>query len=230
MTGLTQAEVANRAGVSQQVVANYERGGRQPSVPTLTRLIAGCGLHLSWQLTPHAGLEDWPTRELLAKPPFQRVDREQAATLEQIAAAARGSERVAELVVGSKTAARLHGAVVRAPDIDLWVAEDVDVELLNGFLTTCGIEYVSPSGHSEPPSVSREQLRYGWPLVAPEADLRVASVCGFRGVMSRAMRLHTPESGHPLLVASTLDCSASWGARDRDHLALQRAVRLSHAA
>ena len=50
MVGLTQAEVAQRAGVTQQTVAQYERGRRQPSLMTLEQLIAGCGLNLRWQL------------------------------------------------------------------------------------------------------------------------------------------------------------------------------------
>lgn len=42
-SGLTQAEVALRAGTSQPVVSAYERGRRDPSVTTLQRLVAASG-------------------------------------------------------------------------------------------------------------------------------------------------------------------------------------------
>jgi transcriptional regulator with XRE-family HTH domain len=37
--GLSQAELGRRAGVTQSVVSAYESGARQPSVPTLARLV-----------------------------------------------------------------------------------------------------------------------------------------------------------------------------------------------
>lgn len=47
-SGLTQAEVARRAGTSQPVVSAYEHGRRDPSTATLERLVAAAGgrLHL----------------------------------------------------------------------------------------------------------------------------------------------------------------------------------------
>ena len=44
--GLSQAELGRRAGVTQSVVSAYESGARQPSVPTLARLVAATGLEL----------------------------------------------------------------------------------------------------------------------------------------------------------------------------------------
>jgi uncharacterized protein len=46
-SGLTQAELARRAGVTQSVISAYESGARQPSLPTLTRLVAATGLELA---------------------------------------------------------------------------------------------------------------------------------------------------------------------------------------
>ncbi len=46
-SNLTQAEVARRAGVTQSVIAAYESGRRQPTVPTLRRLVAAAGGHLA---------------------------------------------------------------------------------------------------------------------------------------------------------------------------------------
>lgn len=44
--GLTQAELASRAGVTQSVVSTYESGNRQPSLPMLMRLVEAAGLEL----------------------------------------------------------------------------------------------------------------------------------------------------------------------------------------
>jgi len=47
--GLTQAELARRAGTSQPVISAYEHGRRDPSVATLRRLVEAAGerLHVS---------------------------------------------------------------------------------------------------------------------------------------------------------------------------------------
>ena len=45
-SGLTQAELANRAGTSQPAVARYESGAGVPTIPTLERLLAACGRSL----------------------------------------------------------------------------------------------------------------------------------------------------------------------------------------
>lgn len=44
--GLSQVELARRAGVTQSVISAYESGARQPSVPTLDRLVAAAGFDL----------------------------------------------------------------------------------------------------------------------------------------------------------------------------------------
>jgi predicted nucleotidyltransferase/DNA-binding XRE family transcriptional regulator len=41
--GLTQAELAERAGTSQPAVARYERGSVEPNMATFERLLAACG-------------------------------------------------------------------------------------------------------------------------------------------------------------------------------------------
>lgn len=48
--GLTQAALAERAGVSQTVVARYESRRQQPTVPVLERLVAASGFTLEWSL------------------------------------------------------------------------------------------------------------------------------------------------------------------------------------
>ena len=49
--GLTQTELARRAGVTQSVISAYESGHRQPSLPTLSGLVAAAGFELRLQLS-----------------------------------------------------------------------------------------------------------------------------------------------------------------------------------
>lgn len=48
--GLSQAEVAARAGTSQPVISAYEQGHRDPTTHTLRRLIAATGERLELSL------------------------------------------------------------------------------------------------------------------------------------------------------------------------------------
>ncbi len=45
-SGLNQAELARRAGLTRSVVNAYERGHRQPGVDALARIAAAAGLQL----------------------------------------------------------------------------------------------------------------------------------------------------------------------------------------
>src|SRR5436190_5244281 len=50
--GLTQAELARRAGTSQPVVSAYEHGRRDPSVSTLRKLVHAAGAELVLDIAP----------------------------------------------------------------------------------------------------------------------------------------------------------------------------------
>ena len=56
--GLTQAELARRAGTSQPVISAYERGHRDPTFGTLRRLVAAGGADL--RLEAVAAASDLP--------------------------------------------------------------------------------------------------------------------------------------------------------------------------
>jgi len=48
---LSQAALGRRAGVTQSVVSAYESGGRQPSLPTLRRLVDATGFELGVRIS-----------------------------------------------------------------------------------------------------------------------------------------------------------------------------------
>jgi predicted nucleotidyltransferase/ribosome-binding protein aMBF1 (putative translation factor) len=106
-SGLTQIELAARAGVTQSVISAYESGHRQPSLSTLSGLIAATGLELDVRVRRA------PAR--LAKlngPVGRRVRRHKDDLIE--AAAAHGVTNL-----------RIFGSVARGAD-----RPDSDVDLL----------------------------------------------------------------------------------------------------
>jgi predicted transcriptional regulator len=86
--GLTQRQLAAKAGVPQSVIARIESRAVIPRVDTLDRLLEACGEGLESQSRPGRGLDRTGYRELLAMAPADR--------LEQSAAAARGLARLRE--------------------------------------------------------------------------------------------------------------------------------------
>ena len=51
-TGLSQRELAHLAGVPQSMIAAYETGRREPTMPTLLKLLNAAGLDLRLELVP----------------------------------------------------------------------------------------------------------------------------------------------------------------------------------
>ena len=49
---MTQSELAAEAGVTQQSVSAYETGRKEPTLPTLQRLLAAAGLEMRIHLEP----------------------------------------------------------------------------------------------------------------------------------------------------------------------------------
>jgi transcriptional regulator with XRE-family HTH domain len=74
--GLTQRQLAERAGTSQAAVARYERGRTVPDLATFTRLVRACGLELRATPAPPAadpGIDRSTIRRLLALSVPERV-------------------------------------------------------------------------------------------------------------------------------------------------------------
>jgi len=105
--GLSQVDLAVRAGVAQSVISAYESGRRQPAIPTLAALIGATGHELVLSLQPEP-------RELarLSGPVGRRVRRNRHKLV--AAAAAHGV-----------TGLRVFGSVARGED-----RPDSDVDLL----------------------------------------------------------------------------------------------------
>ena len=79
--GLTQRELAERAGVPPTMISAYERGKRQPTLDTLFRLLRAAGFDLRMHLEP---LDDHD--DVLAELEAARNDRERARRDRQIEA------------------------------------------------------------------------------------------------------------------------------------------------
>lgn len=61
--GLTQQQLADRAAVSQPAIAAYETGRRQPTLPTLYRLLRAAGFEPHIRLAPSPAEQAPPTVE-----------------------------------------------------------------------------------------------------------------------------------------------------------------------
>ena len=75
--GLTQAELAERAGVTQPVVSRAESPGANPRYATLDRLVraAGARLELSVRPVDMSEVDESQIIEALRLTPAQRMDR-----------------------------------------------------------------------------------------------------------------------------------------------------------
>ncbi len=72
--GLTQRQLAGRAGVPQATVGRIESGQITPRVDTLDRLLRATGHEISVGVRPGIGIDRTQIRELLRLTPRQRLD------------------------------------------------------------------------------------------------------------------------------------------------------------
>lgn len=70
-SGLSQAQLSKRAGVPATMISAYERDLRQPTVPTLMRLLKAAGFDLRMHLVPND-----PHDEILAELDARRSVKE----------------------------------------------------------------------------------------------------------------------------------------------------------
>lgn len=67
--GLSQRELAQRAGTSQPTIAAYEGGRKEPSLSTLARILRAAGLDLRTRLVPLDDHDEWLRRYESGLPP-----------------------------------------------------------------------------------------------------------------------------------------------------------------
>ena len=89
--GLSQRELARRAGVPQSTVGRIETDAMVPRVDTLQRLLGECGAELQVVPRPGAGVDRTQLRERLKLSPLERV--EEAAAAARAIAPLRGAAR-----------------------------------------------------------------------------------------------------------------------------------------
>ena len=71
--GLSQRDLARRAGVAQPAVSRIERGHLSPRLDTLDRLLRACGKGIDLVSRPGAGLDRTSIRERMRLSPGQRL-------------------------------------------------------------------------------------------------------------------------------------------------------------
>jgi len=71
--GLTQAQLAERAGVKQPVIARLERPGANPRFSTLKKVVAAAGHTLALDLDNNVGLDATLIAASLRETPSERL-------------------------------------------------------------------------------------------------------------------------------------------------------------
>lgn len=75
--GLSQAELADRAGTTQPGIARWESGRTAPSLEDIERLIRLCGFELEVAIVPYDDSDRAQADRLRALTPQQRIERHQ---------------------------------------------------------------------------------------------------------------------------------------------------------
>jgi transcriptional regulator with XRE-family HTH domain len=72
--GLTQLQLARRAGTSQSAIARWESGAVQPSLERLRELVRACGLDLGFRMANYDDSYVADIEQYLGLTPEQRID------------------------------------------------------------------------------------------------------------------------------------------------------------
>jgi transcriptional regulator with XRE-family HTH domain len=219
--GLSQQEAAARAGTSQQTLMRYETGKTQPTLPTLHRLLAACGMGLDASLVPLVDLDDGAIAQLLDREPADRLPEPYREAVRALLPLLEQAGIV--VVLGDRPGARLYGAPVQLFDCEFWVdVGAIDFDRLEDALTSAGGRSFCRFGPDGPVAddVPGTVVRH-WATLG-RADIRFRALEDFRQVKLRASTILL--DGSELSLAAPVDVVRRWHARDRDRLLLRRAL------
>lgn len=79
-SGLSQSELAERAGTTQSGIARWESGRTSPSLDDIRRLVRLCGFDLEVAIVPYDGSDLAQAERLRDLSPQARVERHQRLT------------------------------------------------------------------------------------------------------------------------------------------------------
>jgi len=135
--GMSQAELARRAGVSQPVVSAYECGRREPGLDMLRRLVEASGHDLTIELAPHAvhrpGLPDTARGRVLQRNRRALIEmavRHDATNLRVFGSVARGDDTPTsdvDLLVDLGSRVGLLGLITLEMEMEELLGVDVDL-------------------------------------------------------------------------------------------------------
>lgn len=117
-SGRSQRSLAEMCGTSQPAIARYESGRALPSIATLDRILAVCGLELEVRLRPLHSQAASRVDGLLAMSPTERLERE-AAQVDVVTIAAALVRTGASFVVVGEVAALAHGLPVAPTQLEI---------------------------------------------------------------------------------------------------------------
>jgi len=93
--GLTQRELAEKAGTTQSAIARLEGGRTAPSFETVLSLVRACGLDLDVMLVEREYADMWQAEALSRLTPDERLERHGRVVKEML-----GFRRAGEVVRG----------------------------------------------------------------------------------------------------------------------------------
>ena len=73
--GLTQVQLAEKAGTTQSAIARLESGRTDPTFGQLQKLLEACGFSLLVWLDPYDDSDRWQAQAVLDTPVEERLDR-----------------------------------------------------------------------------------------------------------------------------------------------------------
>lgn len=142
--GLTQAELARKAGTSQPSVAAYESGAKAPNVATLNRLLQAAGVQIEIAPLRHKSSRAKPLRQLLQErrdEVLRIASMHDATNVRVFGSVARGEERPTsdlDLLVDMRPGYSLLNQVRLRRELTKLLGVEVDVVTSGGLLERDG--------------------------------------------------------------------------------------------